>query len=38
MNASKAELPGNSKTEEFGKFVESRIARFESRRYDFDAL
>ncbi|MGC4029296.1 MAG: cupin domain-containing protein [Steroidobacteraceae bacterium] len=38
MNANKAEAPVSAELAEFGKFVESRIARLKTRTYDFDAL
>jgi quercetin dioxygenase-like cupin family protein len=38
MNASEVKSPDSHAAAEFGQFVESRIARFASRRYDFDAL
>lgn len=38
MNDGKAAHPDKSGSEEFGNLIESRIARYASRRYDFDAL
>ena len=38
MNANLTNKPVSRSTIEFGEFVESRIARFATRRYDFDAL